>query len=64
MSVALDGLSAEHVVAEARSRGVLVNATSAHSLRAVTHLDLSLSDVERAAERLCDAIAWLQGANA
>ncbi|MEI9951137.1 MAG: GntG family PLP-dependent aldolase [Pseudomonadota bacterium] len=62
VSVAIEGLSAERVVAEARSRGVLINATGARSLRAVTHLDLSAADVERAGERLCDAITALRGA--
>jgi len=62
VSLAMDELSAERVVAEARSRGVLLNATGPRSLRAVTHLDLSVADVERAGERLCDAIASVRGA--
>jgi threonine aldolase len=62
VSIALEGLSAERAVVEARARGVLVNATGPRSLRAVTHLDLSAADVERAAERLCDAIVQLRGA--
>jgi len=61
VSIALDGLSAEQVVAEARTRGVLLNSTGPRSLRAVTHLDLSLADVEHAAQRLCDAISRLRG---
>ncbi|HET7540132.1 MAG TPA: GntG family PLP-dependent aldolase [Polyangiaceae bacterium] len=56
VSFTIAGLSAEQVVAAARARGVLVNATGPHSLRAVTHLDLSAGDVAQAAERLCDAI--------
>jgi threonine aldolase len=62
VSLALEGSSAERVVAEARARGVLVNATGPRSLRAVTHLDLSAADVARAAERLCDSIAQVRGA--
>jgi threonine aldolase len=54
-------LSAERVVAEARARGVLVNATGPRSLRAVTHLDVSAEDVERAAQRLCDALVHVRG---
>jgi len=62
VSVTLEGLSAERAVASARGGGVLVNATGPRSLRAVTHLDLSAADVERAAERLCDAIVQARGA--
>jgi len=64
VSLTVDGLSAERIVAEARARGVLVNATGPRSLRAVTHLDLAAADVERAAELLCSAIAQLRGARA
>jgi threonine aldolase len=60
VSVVVEDLPAARVVEEARSRGVLLNATGPHSLRAVTHLDLSLTDVQRAGERLCDAIAALR----
>jgi threonine aldolase len=62
VSVAFEEPSAERVVAEARTRGVLVNATGPRTLRAVTHLDLSTADVAHAAERLCDAIALGRGA--
>jgi len=64
VSFALDDLGAERVVSEARARGVLLNATGPRSLRAVTHLDVSESDVNGAAERLCDAIVALRGAAA
>jgi len=64
VSFAVDDLGADRVVSEARARGVLVNATGPRSLRAVTHLDVSESDVKRAAERLGDAIAALRGAAA
>ena len=40
------------VVASAREEGVLVSAVGASSLRAVTHLDVSREDAERAAEVL------------
>jgi threonine aldolase len=63
VSLALEGTSAERAVSEARARGVLVNATGPHSLRAVTHLDLSAADVERAGERLCDALGSFGGAD-
>ena len=56
VSVALPGWHASRVVEAARTRGVLVNATGKDTLRAVTHLDVSLSDVRLAAERLADAI--------
>ena len=61
VSITIDELSAERVVAEARARGVLVNATGPRSLRAVTHLDLSAEDVERAAQRLYDTVVHLRG---
>jgi len=61
VSVVVEGLSAERVVREARARGVLINPTGPCSLRAVTHLDLSATDVERAAERLYSAIAQVRG---
>lgn len=41
-----------HLVAAARDEGILVSAVGANSLRLVTHLDVSRSDVERAAEVL------------
>lgn len=43
---------AELVVREARERGVLLMAAAATRLRAVTHLDVSRNDVERAAEAI------------
>jgi len=46
---------AEDVVARARANGVAINATAAKRLRAVTHLDVSRADVERAAEVLARA---------
>ena len=57
VSIAVPGRNAGRVVEEARQRGVLLNATGPDTLRAVTHLDVSLSDVKRAGERLCEAIS-------
>jgi threonine aldolase len=48
---------AARVVERARTLGVLLNATGEHSLRAVMHLDVSLEQVKRAGERLCEALA-------
>jgi len=44
--------SSAHFVAEARARGVLMGARDAHWLRAVTHLDVSASDIDDALSRL------------
>jgi threonine aldolase len=44
------------LVARARERGVLVNAFGARKLRAVTHLDVSGEDCERAAQVLLELI--------
>ena len=54
--VTIAGLSAARVVQAAQARGVLINATGPETLRAVTHLDVSFEDVQRAGDRLCDAI--------
>lgn len=43
---------AERVAKAAAERGVLVSVFGAHRLRVVTHLDVSLADVERAATEL------------
>jgi threonine aldolase len=48
---------AEAVAAEARRRGVLVNATDARSIRVVTHLDVSTDRARLGAERLASAIS-------
>lgn len=40
-------------VARAREQGVLLNAFAARTARAVTHLDVSAADVDRAAQLLC-----------
>jgi threonine aldolase len=40
--------SAQGVVAALREQGVLVNATSPSRIRAVTHLDVTSADIERA----------------
>ncbi len=45
------------VVARAAERGVLVMAFGPHTVRAVTHLDVSRADCERAADALAEAVA-------
>jgi threonine aldolase len=50
-------LAAATVVAGARARGLLVNATAPRRLRVVMHLDVAPGDVDRAAELLALAIA-------
>jgi threonine aldolase len=65
VNVRLLEAKADAVVAEARRRAVLVNATAPDRLRAVTHLDASMDRAAEAAERLAQAIeAVLCGAEA
>jgi len=52
-----DTVDAATVVRRARERGVLVNAFDERTVRAVTHLDVSRAQVERAADVLVAAIA-------
>jgi threonine aldolase len=47
--------SADGVVARAKTAGLLINATSAKRLRAVTHLDVSRADIDQAASILREA---------
>ena len=54
--VHVPALDAARVAAAERVRGALLNATGPHTLRAVTHLDVGLPDIARAAELLADAI--------
>jgi threonine aldolase len=54
--LAADGPDAPTVVERARRRGVLLFAFGPRTLRAVTHLDVSRSDCERAAEALFGAV--------
>jgi len=56
VAISLEDRSAAGVVERARALGVLLNATGEHGLRAVTHLDVTLEQVKRAGERLCEAI--------
>jgi threonine aldolase len=56
VAISLEDRSAAGVVERARALGVLLNATGEHSLRAVTHLDVTIEQVKRAGERLCEAI--------
>ncbi len=44
------------VVARAAERGVLVMAFGPRTVRAVTHLDVTRADCERAAEALAEAV--------
>jgi threonine aldolase len=48
---------ADEVAALARREGLAINATGPHRLRAVTHLDVTLTDVETAARILAKAVA-------
>jgi threonine aldolase len=48
--VKLGQRSAEEVVATLRSKGVLINAVGRETFRAVTHLDVSSEEIERAGE--------------
>ena len=58
VNVDLDApLSAETVTAKARELGLLVNPSAKGRLRVVTHLDVTRSDVEAAAEILGRAVA-------
>lgn len=54
--LAADALDASSLVARARERGVLVSAFSARVVRAVTHLDVSRAECERAADVLLEII--------
>lgn len=54
--LAADAPDAAAVVAAARSRGVLVVAFGARTIRAVTHYDVAREQCARAAEILCDVI--------
>ena len=54
-------VDAERVATEARLRGLAINASGPRRLRAVTHLDVSAADVERAAALLADAVAAARG---
>jgi len=45
------------VVARAKEKGVLVGAFAAHTVRAVTHLDVSRDQAKRAAEVLAGTVA-------
>jgi threonine aldolase len=55
-------LTGEAVALAARGLGLLVNASGPRRIRAVTHLDATRADVERAAELLARAVASVKGA--
>ncbi len=56
VSFTLTTVSAQSLVERARMLGVLINATGPRAVRAVTHLDVTLEQVKRAGERLCQAL--------
>jgi len=51
------GLSAPAFVSALRQEGVLLNAVSAHTCRAVTHLDVSSKAIEQAADAIARVLA-------
>ena len=53
----LGAVDAPTLVQRARERGVLVNAFDARTVRAVTHLDVSAEQIERAGEAIAQALA-------
>jgi threonine aldolase len=53
----LGAVDAPTLVQRARAHGVLVNAFDARTVRAVTHLDVSAEQVERAGEAIAEALA-------
>ena len=57
-----NGLSASNVATRARALGLALNASGPSRLRAVTHLDVSRADVERAADLMIEAIRLERGA--
>ena len=52
-----DGVDAATVVRRARERGVLLNAFDERTVRAVTHLDVSRRQIDRAADAITAALA-------
>ena len=52
-----DGPDAPTVVTRAKERGVLIFAFGPRTIRAVTHLDVSRQECERAADVLLDIVA-------
>ena len=60
VNVHLPRTVAERASASAKERGLLLNASGPSTLRAVTHLDVSLNDVERAAALLVETLHALE----
>ena len=52
----LTGLGAAEMVRRAAQQGVLMNATGKRTLRAVTHLEVSAAQIERALEAAADVL--------
>jgi len=50
-------ISVEALLGRLKERGVLLSRIGPRTLRAVTHLDVSLHDAERAADIICDSFA-------
>jgi threonine aldolase len=59
--LAMEGPDAPTVVAQAKERGVLVFAFGPRTIRAVTHLDVSRQECERAAEVLLEIVGERPG---
>ena len=57
MDLAREGDSSETAVAKLARAGVLVVPFGPRRLRAVTHLDVTRGDVERAAETIAEVLA-------
>jgi threonine aldolase len=58
----LSAPDAARFAAAAKSRGVLLNAIAPQRLRAVTHLDVSASDIDTALTRLHEALSHVRAA--
>lgn len=56
VAVRMEPTLAERAVELAKARGLLIGTIAPGTIRAVTHLDVSLEDVRRGAEILCEAI--------
>lgn len=56
VNVVLPGLSAPSIADAVRAKGLLLNATGPHTLRAVFHLDIRAEQVTQGAERLLSVV--------
>jgi len=55
--IELEAMAATEAVAKLKVRGVLCNATGPRSLRAVSHLDVTFEQVERAAQIMVEELS-------